>query len=210
MTKTTDSLIGVLHGHLVHSRRVEVLASWFGHLAPKDSCILDVGCGDGLLAAILCSKRPDLTLQGIDVLPRKHAHIPIATFDGSRIPFDDNFFDAVLFSDVLHHTKDPTALLQEAWRVTRRWVLLKDHFREGFAAAQRLRFMDWVGNARFGVSLPYNYWTQRQWNDSWRQVGLQPEELVTRLGLYPAPADWVFGARLHFVARLRKQRPTVS
>lgn len=210
MTKTTDSLIGVLHDHLVHSRRVEVLASWFDHLAPKDSCILDVGCGDGLLAGILCSKRPDLILQGIDVLPRKHAQIPIAIFDGSRIPFDENFFDAVLFSDVLHHTKDPTALLQEAWRVTRRWVLLKDHFRKGFAAAQRLRFMDWVGNARFGVPLPYNYWTQRQWNDSWRQVGLQPEELVTRLGLYPAPADWVFGARLHFVARLRKQRPTVS
>jgi hypothetical protein len=63
--------------------------------------------------------------------------------------------------------------------------------------------MDWVGNARFGVALPYNYWTRQQWNTAWQQIGLQPEQLVTDLGLYPKPADWVFGAQLHFIALLR-------
>ncbi len=153
---------------------------------------------------ILCSKRPDLTLQGIDSHPRKRTHIPVTLFDGSVIPFDKDSFDAVLFSDVLHHTEQPEKLLQEAHRVTRHCILLKDHFLKGFAATQRLRFMDRVGNARFGVALPYNYWTESQWQDAWSKVGLRPEEVITRLGLYPGPANWIFGAQLHFMARLRK------
>jgi len=125
-------------------------------------------------------------------------------FDGSTIPFGDESFDAVLFSDVLHHTDDPAALQREAWRVTRQWVLIKDHYRKGLAAAERLRFMDWVGNARFGVALPYRYWTESQWQEVWKEIGLEPEELITRLRLYPLPANWVFGAQLHFMARLKK------
>jgi len=198
------SHLGNLHHSLVMSRRVEVLASWFARLAPKSIRILDVGCGDGLLSAALQSKRPDLTIRGIDVLAREHTHIPVEMFDGTRIPFDDRSFDAVLFSDVLHHTDDPAALLREAWRVADRYLLIKDHYRKGFAAAQRLRLMDWVGNARFGVALPYNYWSDDQWQRAWQKIGLAPEKLVTRLGLYPPPADWIFGAQLHFMARLTK------
>ena len=74
---------------------------------------------------------------------------------------------------------------------------------KGLAATQRLRFMDWAGNARFDVALPYNYWTEAQWNTAWRQIGLRPEQLVSQLRLYPVPADWFFGAQLHFIARLR-------
>ena len=143
-------------------------------------------------------------MEGIDVLPRAQTHIPVQMFDGSCIPFPASSFDVVLFSDVLHHTPDGTVLLREAHRTARKYVLIKDHYREGLAANARLRFMDWVGNARFGVSLPYNYWARRQWQQAWQQIGLQPEQLVTRLGLYPKPADWIFGAQLHFIALLTK------
>lgn len=195
---------GTLHDRLVINRRVEVLSSWFAQLAPRGTRILDVGCGDGLLSAAICSKRPDLDIRGLDVLPRDRTHVPVEIFDGAKIPFGDGSFDAVLFSDVLHHTADPTVLLREAWRVAGQCVLIKDHYRKGLAAAQRLRFMDWVGNARFGVALPYNYWTENQWQKAWQEIGLEPEDLITRLGLYAPPADWIFGAQLHFMARLKK------
>lgn len=194
--------IGSAHQKLVSGRRVEVLASWFAKLLPPGVQILDVGCGDGLLSAILQSKRPDITVSGIDVLPRDHAHIPVAKFDGRRLPFADASFDVVLFSDVLHHTKEPAALLKEARRVATRHVLLKDHYRKGIAAHTRLQFMDWVGNARFGVALPFNYWGDEQWQAAWREIGLQPQQVITKLGLYPRPADWIFGASLHFIALL--------
>jgi SAM-dependent methyltransferase len=198
------SAIGVLHEKLVFNRRVETLAAWFAQLAPPSARILDVGCGDGLISAVLQSRRPDLNLRGIDVLPRSHTHIPVEMFDGSRIPFDDESFDAVLFSDVLHHTPDPAVLLREAHRVASHCILIKDHNRNGLAAGARLRFMDWVGNARFGVALPYNYWTERQWRTAWQKIGLHADQLITEVGLYPGPANWVFGAKLHFVARLTK------
>ncbi len=204
MTTFASNAAGAFHEKLVFGRRVRVLADWFAKLVPKGARVLDVGCGDGLISAVLQSRRTDLLVRGIDVLARAHTHIPVDIFDGSRIPFPDQSFDAVLFSDVLHHTDDPTVLLREAWRVTGRWVLIKDHCRHGLAAAQRLRFMDWVGNARFGVALPYNYWTENQWQDAWQEIGLEPEELIARLGLYAPPADWIFGAQLHFMARLKK------
>lgn len=197
------SAVGKLHDRLVFRRRVDVLASWFAQLAPKNARILDVGAGSGLLASVIASKRPDVSIRGLDVLPREQSHIPVQIFDGRKIPFEDGAFDVVLFVDVLHHTDDPTVLLREAARVAS-GVLIKDHFRKGFAARQRLRFMDWVGNARFGVALPYNYWTEQQWYSAWQAIGLSPAQLVTDLKLYPALADSVFGAQLHFVAELRK------
>ena len=191
--------VGTMHDKLVLGRRVAVLARWFAELLPTGVRVLDVGCGDGFISAGLQSQRSDLSIRGIDVLQRTRTLIPVDLFDGRHIPFDDGFFDVVLFSDVLHHTEDPHILLREARRVASRNVLIKDHYREGMAANARLRFMDRVGNARFGVALPYNYWTETQWREAWQQIGLQPQRMITKLGLYPKPADWVFGAKLHFV-----------
>jgi SAM-dependent methyltransferase len=207
MTALASKTAGFLHEKLVFNRRVEVLADWFVQLIPAGSRLLDVGCGDGLLSAVLQSKRPDVSVRGLDVLPRSKTHIPVDMFDGIRIPSADASFDGVLFSDVLHHTTDPAVLLREARRVASCFVLIKDHNREGIAAGARLRFMDWVGNSRFGVSLPYNYWTKSQWSDAWRSIGLTPAAEVDRLGIYPTPANWFFEAELHFIARLEKCEP---
>jgi len=87
------SAIGVLHENLVFNRRWETLAEWFAQLVPSAARVLDVGCGDGLISAVLQSRRPDLTVTGIDVLPRAHAHIPVEKFNGLRIPFADASFD---------------------------------------------------------------------------------------------------------------------
>jgi len=174
-------------------------------LIPNSANVLDVGCGDGTVSALLQSRRPDLRITGVDVLAREDARIPVQIFDGLNIPFADSAFDVVMFSDVLHHTTDPSVLQAEAYRVARTYVLIKDHYREGFAAGVRLRFMDWVGNARFGVALPYNYWTEKQWQSAWNRLGLRPQQLIGRIKLYPGLANWLFGANLHFVALLAKE-----
>lgn len=191
-----------VHESYVSIRRVRVLVDHLTRIMPPDASVLDVGCGDGQLARALAERRPDLRFEGIDVLVRETAVIPVREFDGLHIPFPDDAYDVVLFVDVLHHSEQPAALLGEAVRVARQHLVIKDHDLHGWLAGPTLRFMDRVGNERYGVDLPYDYWPLERWRDEWQSLGLTCEEIIRRLGLYPWPAGWLFDRSLHFIARL--------
>ena len=186
----------------MHTRRVRVLTDEFSAQLPDTGAVLDVGCGDGLLASLVQQRKQGLTLTGIDVLVRSGTHVPVTGFDGTTIPFPDNSFDSVMFVDVLHHTNDPMILLREAVRVTRGSIVIKDHTLKGWGAMPTLRFMDRVSNLRYNVALPYNYWTEEQWRTAFADLGLRIVKWNRQLGLYPAFANWLFGRSLHFVARI--------
>lgn len=194
-------LIGTLHNQLVSGRRIKLLADRLALLIPHGARVLDVGCGDGAADRLILDQRPDITMEGIEVLLRPETKIPVKRFDGKNIPYADNSFDLVMFVDVLHHTNDPIVLLREARRVAK-MILIKDHFCEGILAGSRLRLMDWVGNAHHGVALPYNYWSRRQWIRAFDAIGMKISKMNETLGLYPAPASWLFEHGLHFVARV--------
>jgi SAM-dependent methyltransferase len=196
------SLIGTLHQNCVHSRRVRVLAREISSLLPRDVSVLDVGCGDGLLASRIAGARRDVQMQGIDVLQRPQTEIPVTPFDGCHIPHPEASFDVVLFVDVLHHTDDPMILLREARRVARRAIVIKDHTLTGAFAFNTLRFMDRIGNKHHGVALPYNYWTPEQWRAAVRELGVSATVWRKDLRLYPTPARWLFERSLHFLALL--------
>lgn len=195
-----------LHSGFVYSRRVQILAKRLSELLPENAKVLDVGCGDGLIDKLIMEYRPDVSISGVDVLIRPQTHIPVKQFDGVSLPFADLSFDAVVFVDVLHHTKDPTILLKEAARLARQAVVLKDHLENGRLDRLTLRFMDWLGNAHHGVVLPYNYWPESRWLGAFNMADLQMAAMATELGLYPAPFSWLFDRKLHFVARLNVER----
>jgi SAM-dependent methyltransferase len=146
-------------------------------------------------------ENPNVVITGIDVLIRDHTHIPVMKFDGTTIPFPDRSFDTVVFVDVLHHTDDPALLLREAARVARNTILIKDHTLDGFAAGATLRFMDRIGNRRYNVALPYNYWPKQEWLNTFEALGLTLRTWKSKLDLYPRSMDWLLGRSLHFIAQ---------
>jgi SAM-dependent methyltransferase len=194
--------IGQAHEKLVFNRRVRVLVDQIGALLPQDAEMLDVGTGDGQIAKMIGEQAHGTVVQGIDIMKRGVIHIPVTLFDGTTIPMEDNSVDVVTFVDVLHHTDDPQILISEASRVARKAVIIKDHLSENTFDHMTLRAMDWVGNAPHGVVLPYNYAPRRDWDTWFENARLATDRFDTDVPLYPAPLSWVFGRKLHFIARL--------
>jgi SAM-dependent methyltransferase len=196
------------HGALVFGRRVRILAANLAKEIPIRAEVLDVGTGDGSIAKAIALHRPDIKIEGIDVLIRPYTHIPVHLFDGEHIPLSEKTVDVVSFVDVLHHTSNARILLREAARVSRRYIVIKDHLREGPFAKATLQAMDWIGNYGHEVVLPYNYLSEQEWYEHFRDTNLSPERWTESLGLYPFPFSLVFGRRLHFIARLTISSPT--
>lgn len=196
------NLVERFHGAAVASRRAQVIAARLAAVVPQRASVLDVGCGDGQIAALLQRHRPDVNVRGVDVLVRPETHVPVEHFDGRTLPVAAESFDAVMLVDVLHHCDWPMELLAEARRVARQAIIIKDHMVEGFAADRTLRFMDGVGNRRHGVALPHAYWTPQEWTAAFRRLGLTVQSMERRLGLYAWPLNMAFDRRLHFLAKL--------
>ena len=191
--------------HEVHAggRRLRVLSEALAPMLPRGARVLDVGCGDGRLALRILARRTDLVIEGAEVKPRPGGAIAVTAFDGRTLPFPDGAFDAALAVDTLHHADDPEALLRECARVAPR-VFVKDHLRDPWLARPTLRFMDWVGNRRHGVSVPDDYWPRQRWEDAFASIGLEVEAFRL-LSLFPPPLSWVFDRGLHFAAALRRR-----
>ena len=193
-----------IHNKLVFSRRAEKLTQALDSVLPGDARVLDVGCGNGLISHKLQTLNPSRCFTGIDVVARDTCLIPCQMYDGEHFPFDSGSFDYAMFVDVLHHTEDPAKLLTEAARVTKAGVVIKDHYCESKLDQQTLSLMDWFGNAQYGIALPYNYKSRREWETLFTGAGLEEARTSTDIGLYPFPANLIFGRGLHFVSLLKK------
>ncbi len=81
-----SKIIGTLHENLVYGRRTRVLAQSLANYLPTGSSVLDVGCGDGTIDALMMEQRPDVAIRGVDVLIRPTTRIPVDHFDGTNLP----------------------------------------------------------------------------------------------------------------------------
>lgn len=196
------NIITSIHSKLVFSRRTKILSNLIAQLIPNEAQVLDVGCGDGLIDSYIIDLRPDVSITGVDILKREKTYIPVTLYDGIKLPFSDNYFDCIIFIDVLHHTNNPEIILVEAKRVSKKIIIIKDHFCNNQLSFLILKFMDWVGNKFYGVDLPYNYYSETKWNEAYQKLNLNKEKEIIKLDLYPFPFNLIFENGLQFITKL--------
>jgi ubiquinone/menaquinone biosynthesis C-methylase UbiE len=104
------------------------LAADVARIAPDGAAVLDVGTGPGVLLVELATRRPDLTLTGVDLsadmvaaatrnLKPYGERASAQVGDVTSLPFPDRTFDLVVSSLSLHHWDDPEAAVPELARV---------------------------------------------------------------------------------------------
>lgn len=129
-------LHGEGHAQHVHAARsAEDSAAFLLPHLTADTRLLDVGCGPGTITLDLADRIAQLGGSSSQVTGADSSESALASArelatdrglgtefflsDASSLPFEDNSFDIVFASQMLHHVSDPIAALKEFTRVTR-------------------------------------------------------------------------------------------
>jgi SAM-dependent methyltransferase len=205
---TPSRLLAHVHQKYAYLPRMHTLVERFSPYIEPGQRVLDVGCGSGMLGAALAKKIPGLVAEGVEIRPRGMEGIKVYGYEGSALPFPDDSYDVVILADVVHHERNPVALLKECNRVARRRVIIKDHLKHGWLSNLLISTLDWGANHPYGVECLYRYWTAEEWKQMLAGAGLVLKSFQTPLSIYHPVFDWLFGGRIHFIAVATKERDT--
>jgi ubiquinone/menaquinone biosynthesis C-methylase UbiE len=107
----------------LRNKRIKAQSSALKNTISKGMHILDVGSGSGELAKNI-AERYNVKITCVDVSDWNKTDLELVLYNGRKLPFKDNSFDAVMFSFVLHHCEQkPKKMLLEAKRVSKNKVI---------------------------------------------------------------------------------------
>ncbi|MGH7429035.1 MAG: class I SAM-dependent methyltransferase [Candidatus Methylomirabilaceae bacterium] len=140
--------------------------------------MLDLGAGEGYVARELHSLA-GVWICSVDVGAFRRVAVPYATYDGSRLPFNDDAFDTSLMLLTLHHCGEPEAVLDEVLRVTRRrLIVIESVYRNRLEQFWLDRLDGWLNGYRHGgaMSVPCLFSTPEEWMRLFTSRGLRVVE----------------------------------
>ena len=169
------------------------------------STAVDVGAGDGWLARTLVDEGLIGHCTAVDVRRRHGAVQEAVLYDGTTLPFPNASVELAYAVDAAHHAIDAEQFIGEVARVSRRWVLIKDHTYRTEVGRLLLKALDEAGNRRFGVGSPGNYQRGFDWFEILEARGYRVHTLI-----HPAECHrMLLGTltnRLQFVALFERTR----
>ena len=133
----------------------KIILNWI----TKEASVLDLGCGDGELLALLISEK-QVHAQGIE-LSEQAIHHCIAQglsvfqqdIDTGLSEYADDSFDYVILDQTLQQVKKPDFALKEALRVGKKVIISFPNFVQASARLQILR-----GRVPVTKALPYEWY----------------------------------------------------
>lgn len=86
--------------------------------------ILDVGCGDGNVSQIFFQKGEvfgvDISIRALKLAQEKGVKTKPCDLNQKKLPFKSDFFETVIFTDVIEHLVNPESLFKESRRVLKK------------------------------------------------------------------------------------------
>lgn len=99
-------------------------------LGPPEGLILDVGTGTARIPILMCQRRPQWQIIGIDLAKSMlqvglknveqfglQQQIKLELVDAKQMPYPNEYFDMVVSNSIVHHLPSPLPFLQELKRV---------------------------------------------------------------------------------------------
>jgi ubiquinone/menaquinone biosynthesis C-methylase UbiE len=142
----------------------------YKHIKKTDK-ILDFGSGFGSFYNKLSMDGYNITALDISndlfIGDKKN----LVVYDGSKIPYSDNFFDVSLVSTVLHHVKPINEVLIELRRVSKNIIIIEDVPQSNFEF-YTIGLLDSILNFEF-LGHPHNNKTDKQWKETFTKYGMK-------------------------------------
>jgi len=134
--------------------------------------ILDFGCGSGIITKAF-QQHFNSEVVGADIKDSRTTDIPFKLIKNNKIDFNDLKFDVILISYVLHHTKDPGAILKQIKRMGKRIIVYED-LPEGFFAKMACFFHEISYKLLFQrVDYRFSFKTEKEWRELFNKIGLR-------------------------------------
>jgi len=160
--------------------RASRIVDTFEDFVRGETNYLSVGDGDGSISVVV-RNRLGLKVRGLDVhvdLPQRDTSVPLDTYDGSRMPYDDNSFDVVSAIFVLHHCNDVDQVLSEMVRVARKKVVILEDIYRNALERRIVCAMDYIENRAISadMNIPFNFRSAQEWEQAFEDRGLTVEK----------------------------------
>lgn len=157
-------------------------------MVPVGAKVLDVGCGDGELLALLAKERQakgrglEISQEGVNACVARGLSVVQGDADRDLAFYPDNAFDVVILSKTIQAVRNPKAVLKELMRVADRAIVSMPNFghwrvRLGLLVNGRMPVTENLP-ASWHESDNIHLCTVRDFADLARSLGIQVERAV--------------------------------
>ena len=151
---------------LVH--RSKILTSLYKDWIHKSDNVLDIGCGNGIVANEL-KNYFNCKMTCTDIMNYLKVSFPFKIMKNeNEIPFKDNTFDVSLLNDVLHHTNNQKQMIKEASRVSKNVLIFE------VSPSLKVKVADYLINKLHNprMKTPFNFRNLYGWEQLFEEVNL--------------------------------------